>query len=288
MVFSLVFAWLTVLFAIVTAFRYIARVSKSMKLNRLFHKIHIPTGIILILTGLFHGLAAGNFSDTGLSDMRIGTVFFTFNWGTACSIVSVLLGLTYLFRKALKKKWMQVHRIFTVCMLTLMVIHISDVGIQLPSRLLDKVAGSDSQDAINDEIKEEVKDEINDSVTFSGAQLEDGVYEGSAEGYKSTIKVSATVNNGAVTDIEILEENDTPDFFEHAEAIIDDVIDEQSLEVDTVSGATYSSSGILNAVNNALESAVTDGELEKNETEISSGFQKGHGRRPGKNRNKWA
>ena len=282
---SSLLAWLTVLFVVVTAFRYIARVSKSMKLNRLFHKIHIPTGIILILTGLFHGLAAGNFSDTGLSDMRIGTVFFTFNWGAACFIVSVLLGLTYLLRKVLKKKWMQVHRILTVCMLVLMVLHIADVGIQLPSRLFDKKTGSaNSQDVINDEIKEEIKDEINDSVTFSGAQLEDGVYEGSAEGYKSTIKVSVTVCNGAVTDIEILEENDTPDFFERAEAIIDDVIDEQSLEVDTVSGAMYSSSGILNAVNNALESAVTDGELEKNETEISSGSQKGRGRRPGKNR----
>lgn len=169
-------------------------------------------------------------------------------------------------------------------MLALMVLHIADVGIQLPTRLFDEEAGSDSQDVINDEIK----DEINDSVTFSGAQLKDGVYEGSAEGYKSTIKVSVTVNNGAVTDIEILEENDTPDFFERAEAIIDDVIDEQTLEVDTVSGATYSSSGILNAVNNALESAVTDGELEKNDVEIPSGSQKGHGGRRGKNRNKWA
>lgn len=214
MTLSLVLAWLTVLLVVVTGFKYIARVSKSMKLNRLFHKIHIPTGMILILTGLLHGLAAGNFADTGLFDMRAETVLFTFNWGTVCFIISVLLGLTYLFRKVLKKKWMRVHRILTVCMLVLMVIHIAD--------------------------------------------------------------------------IEILEENDTPDFFERAEAIIDDIIDGQSLEVDTVSGATYSSSGILNAVNNALEEAVTDGELEKNDVEIPSGSEKRHGGRYGKNRNRWA
>ena len=58
----------------------------------------------------------------------------------------------------------------------------------------------------------------------------------------------------------------------------------QSLEVDTVSGATYSSAGILNAVEQALESAVVDGELQKNDTELPTDFHHGHGEKRRKNR----
>lgn len=286
MIFSLILAWLAVFSVILTAFKYISRVSSSVKLNRLFHKIHIPVGIMLIFTGLLHGLLAGNFADAKLSDMRLGTVLFTFNWGSICFLVCVLLGLSYMLRRILKKNWMNIHRILTVCLLVLVVIHIVDVGIQLPFRLFAKETGSVKETgSANDQ--DTVKDERNDSVTFSGAKLKDEVYEGTAEGYKGTIKVSVTVCDGAVTDIEILEENDTPDFFERAKAIIDDVMDEQSLEVNTVSGATYSSAGILNAVNNALESAVEEGEMEKNDTELPSNSQRGHEGKKNRQRKHW-
>ncbi|MGN0333717.1 MAG: FMN-binding protein [Lachnospiraceae bacterium] len=161
---------------------------------------------------------------------------------------------------------MTVHRILTVCLIVCLVIHVADVGIQLPKRILTGNSDSDFNE-------EQIKEEVNDSTSFSGAQLKDGVYEGAAEGYKDTIKVSVTVENGEVTDIEILEENDTPEFFERAKKIVDDIISKQSLKVDAVSGATYSSVGIINAVNSALESAVVDGEMEKNDTELPA---KGH------------
>ena len=92
-----------------------------------------------------------------------------------------------------------------------------------------------------------------------------------------TIKVSVTVEDGAVTDIEILEENETPCFLERAIAVIEDILVKQSLDVDAVSGATYSSVGIINAVNNALEPAIVDGELEKSETELPENGHHGHG-----------
>lgn len=272
------FAWITVVFAIITSFKYVARVSKSAKCNRFFHKIHIPFGTALVLTGLVHGLLAGNFADTKISDVHIGTVLFSLNWGTACFIISVLLGVTYLLRRVLKKQWMRAHRVLTVCFLMLIVIHVVDVGIQLPNRLFLKPAESEER-------LDTVRDEVNDSAAFSGAVLRDGVYEGSAEGYKDTITVSVTVENGAVTAIEILEENDTPSYFERSREIIDDVIDAQSLHVDAVSGATFSSMGILNAVNDALEAAVEEGELEKNETEMPLDRHQKHGERKRKNRN---
>ncbi|MGN0510713.1 MAG: FMN-binding protein [Lachnospiraceae bacterium] len=270
MTISLILAWMTVLLAVVTSFKYIARISKSAKANHFFHNIHIPAGVVMVLVGLAHGLLAGNFAGTRLPDARIGTVLFSFNWGTACFLVSIMLGLSYLFRRVLKKRWMGLHRVLTVCLLVLIVVHILDVGIQLPSRIF-----GGQKDVAKDE--ENVEKEKQDSVVFSGAQLKDGVYEGSAQGYKDVIKVSVKVENGAVTDIQILEENDTPDFFAHAEGIIEDIMNEQSLDVDVVSGATYSSAGILNAVNDALESAVVDGELESNEIELPSRPSHKHG-----------
>lgn len=278
MLLSLILAWITVIFGIMTSLKYIARVSKSAKCNRFFHKIHIPAGIVLVITGLVHGLLAGNFADAKMSEAYIGAVLFSWNWGTACFIVSILLGITYLLRRTLKKKWMRVHRMLTVCFLILVMIHVADVGIQLPARLFSKQTESAER-------QDTVKNEVNESAAFSGAVLKDGVYEGSAEGYQDTIKVSVTVENGAVTAIEILEENDTPPYFERAREIIDDILNQQSLQVDVVSGATFSSVGILNAVNDALEAAVEEGELEKNETEISLNRHQKHGERKRKNRN---
>ena len=62
---------------------------------------------------------------------------------------------------------------------------------------------------------------------------------------------------------------------DRALAVIDSVINSQSLDVDTVYGATYSSAGIINAVKNALENAVINGELEYKEIELPAGGGKG-------------
>ena len=91
-------------------------------------------------------------------------------------------------------------------------------------------------------------DDSDSVVTFSGATLKDGPYEGSADGYASVITVSVVVENGAVTDISIVEENDTPQFFEYAKEIINTILNKQSLEVDGITGAPYSSKGIQKSV----------------------------------------
>ena len=157
---------------------------------------------------------------------------------------------------------MRIHRILTVVLIVLVVVHIIDVGIQLPSRII--AVTSKTYHSIDSDI-DNTADNI-DLSQFAGVQLKDGVYEGSAYGYKSLIKVSVTVNNSNVEDIQILEQNETVQYFNRATSITDDIINNQSLNVDAVSGATYSSKGIINAVKNALQSAVTDGELENIDT----------------------
>ena len=82
--------------------------------------------------------------------------------------------------------------------------------------------------------------------------LNDGTYQGSARGYKSVITVSVTVQGGKIVSITIVSAGDDEPYFGNAKAVIDRVIGSQSMNVDTVSGATYSSTGILVAIKNAL------------------------------------
>jgi uncharacterized protein with FMN-binding domain len=81
----------------------------------------------------------------------------------------------------------------------------------------------------------------------------DGVYTGSGEGYRGVTSVSVTVENGYITEIAITDTSDDSEFFSKASnTIISDIITKQASDVDTVSGATYSSKGIIQAVANAL------------------------------------
>lgn len=86
----------------------------------------------------------------------------------------------------------------------------------------------------------------------------DGVYAGSAEGYHGTTEVEVTVTNGYITSIEVLSTGDDAEFFNQAKSlVIPAIISAQSIAVDTVSGATFSSSGLIGAVSNALQSALS-------------------------------
>ena len=101
------------------------------------------------------------------------------------------------------------------------------------------------------------KHEANDPVIESNfgmdiGQLNDGTYTGSARGYKSVITVQVTISGGKITDIQVVSQGDDEPYFSNARAVIQRVISSQSMNVDTVSGATYSSTGILVAIKNAL------------------------------------
>lgn len=90
------------------------------------------------------------------------------------------------------------------------------------------------------------------------------VYTGTAEGFIDDITVEVTVLDGEITGIEVVEQDETPDYFDDAvPTITDRIIEAQSTEVDVVSGATGTSEGIMAAVDNAL----ADVELEDPEEE---------------------
>lgn len=88
--------------------------------------------------------------------------------------------------------------------------------------------------------------------SVSEGVFEDGTYTGSAYGYSGTTKVRVTVQDHKITSIDILSYGDTTEYFNKAKAVISKMISGNTTNVDAVSGATYSSNGIINAVRNAL------------------------------------
>lgn len=84
----------------------------------------------------------------------------------------------------------------------------------------------------------------------------DGVYEGEGTGFGGSIDVKVTIKNGQIKNIEIISaENEDGTYLETAKGIIPKILDAQTPEVDVMSGATFSSTGIKDAVADALQKA---------------------------------
>lgn len=84
----------------------------------------------------------------------------------------------------------------------------------------------------------------------------DGVYTASAQGFGGPITLQVTIQNDTIADITIVRaEGETQPYFSHARRVISTILERNTPEVDSISGATYSSTGILNAVKSALSSA---------------------------------
>ncbi|MBP1744871.1 MAG: FMN-binding protein [Firmicutes bacterium] len=138
-------------------------------------------------------------------------------------------------------------------------------GQQTPS------AQSTENDAADDKTTEQAADQqpvdqqTTDDQAVSGqveqteapSKYTDGTYEGTATGKNPGIKVTVTISNDKITDITIISSNDNEEYFDEAAAVIPScIIEAQSTDVDTVSGATLSSNGIIKAVEDAISKAV--------------------------------
>ena len=84
----------------------------------------------------------------------------------------------------------------------------------------------------------------------------DGTYTGSAQGFGGTITVQVTLASDEITDIQVTSApGEDSAYLSQGEGVISSIISAQSTDVDTVSGATFSSTGIINAVVDALGKA---------------------------------
>jgi len=101
---------------------------------------------------------------------------------------------------------------------------------------------------------------------IANKKLKDGSYEGSGIGFRGYLKVEVDVNEGKISSIRVVENVDDAPYFEKARGLITNIVSGQTPNVDSVSGATYSSNGIKSAVRDALKKAY----IEEEKSDIQS------------------
>ena len=95
------------------------------------------------------------------------------------------------------------------------------------------------------------------SAESDDSNYKDGTYQGEAEGFGGTVAVEVKIEKGKITAVEIVSaQKEDGAYLSMAKDIIPKIIEAQSADVDTISGATFSSTGIKNASQEALEKAV--------------------------------
>ncbi len=105
------------------------------------------------------------------------------------------------------------------------------------------------------EILEPVEDIIVEPIIKS--KWIDGVYTATVRAYRPNMQVQTTIKDDQIIDIQILSHRESRGYYERAfEQIPASIISTQSTNVDTISGATYTSKGIINGVKEALSQAL--------------------------------
>lgn len=98
--------------------------------------------------------------------------------------------------------------------------------------------------------------QTNEPAKSEGLSFKAGTYTASAQGYNGEVKIEATFSETAITDIKVTEQAETAHVGDSAYPIlIDDILAANGTGVDSVSGATFTSIALKNAVNTAAEAA---------------------------------
>ena len=124
----------------------------------------------------------------------------------------------------------------------------------------------DQEEAKAAQEESKTKEETEENPKSENADAEDkeeedlayqnGTYTGEGQGFGGTIQVEVTLENDTITDIQVVSApGEDSAYLSQGEGVISTILAAQSTDVDTISGATFSSTGIINAVNDALGKA---------------------------------
>lgn len=270
--FNLITAWasvvLLVLVVVIWIFRILVQkniVSKDsyiFKANRVLRKYHKWIGIAFLAIAFVHGV---------LSSQEV----FSFNWGSVSFFLIAIMGLSYLVKKEFDRKtWVSMHRFLTLLVAATFFMHVVDVGISGINLL--RVPAAD----ISQEIELSEADIVNLQATADeNIVYLDGTYTGVADAYGPDLTVEVTIENSLITNVVVVSHNEVRERFwsTPVEEIPIAIVEAQSVNVDSISGATYTSVGIKNAVLDALNQAIAEGQLPDAEAIESGGHQHGRG-----------
>lgn len=120
--------------------------------------------------------------------------------------------------------------------------------------VLDTRAKEDQIAKLNAKVTSEKSDT---SEGTSEGEYKNGTYTGEADGFGGTIEVEVKIEKHKVAEVNIVSaDGEDGSYLSMAKDIIPKIVEAQSADVDTISGATFSSTGIKNAAKEALEKAV--------------------------------
>jgi len=275
--FNLITAWTSVVLLIMVIIIWILRVlvqkkivskeSFIFKANRTLRKYHKITGVAFLIIALIHGL---------LSSANV----ISLNMGSICFFFILIMSLSYIIKSRLSRKlWLNIHRVLTIMVALTFAIHLKEVGIQ-GLDLLSKPA------TLEEYLLQQQIDDLNNEVNVANRTTDnsisylDGVYTGVADGYGPDLTVDVTIYDNLIKEVKVVSHNEVNERFWEIpiEYIPEAIVQTQSVEVDSISGATYTSVGVKNAVIDALSKAIVSGELPQIEDLPTNGHRHGPGR----------
>lgn len=121
---------------------------------------------------------------------------------------------------------------------------------------LVSACSSESTDETSGATKNAENEETSAAESEESDKYQDGVYTASASGKNGKVEVTVTIEDGAISQIEIGDNQETPRYAEKVFSELPErIIKAQSIDVDTVTGATATSNAVLRAVMDCLEQA---------------------------------
>ena len=224
----MVLGFITLFCFIISSLKFITKRMKNKKLDHFFALIHKFSATGLIVCSVFHMIFSLRlFYQRPIVMTLIGFIL---------ELAVFALLLSHVFAKRLKKQWILIHRGATLVILICVCVHMY-LGFSSFTSYKNQISGIKIYDVDASEIK-------------------DGDYTGYYDAGYIQAKVSVIVKSEKITSINLLDHKNEKG--KRAEIITDRIVDAQSTNVDTVTGATNSSKVIIKAVENALEGAKKD------------------------------
>lgn len=85
--------------------------------------------------------------------------------------------------------------------------------------------------------------------------INDGTYKGKGTGKGGEISLELMIKDDIITEIKVLGQNETPGYDNAMNTLIENIIATNSIDVDGVSGCTFTSNGFMEAIEDALSNA---------------------------------
>lgn len=298
---SVIFAWIAAISVVLLSIIYILRKIAGKKtgtllyrVNKSLRKYHKPLGIIAIVTGIIHGL----YSSIPLFSINIGTILIIFiillgisfiirknmkgKWAfahrfmalTVCILLIIHIievngfvgidGLQYALEKDGYLVSSDINSPVSPTSTTNEIIE-ETMSDETLSPETSTTEPTEEASVISETPTETTDSLVTDAnhIFADDVVLQDGIYYGTADAYGPNLETEVVVEDGFVTEVNIISHNEKNSsiYGTAMDQVPDSIIEEQTTQVDSVSGATYTSYGIMMSVEDALQEAVLDGDL---------------------------